>query len=205
MAERSVAGRLATRAGDNTDDTAETAGLGPRLVAYFLDSVVLAVFALVFAIIAGAIVFISSDGGENNPSDEAFSALVIVILATMPAWLLFTISIFWRRGQSLGQYLMGLEITRDEGGVPSNGQIVAYCLCLHPLLFHPIMAVIWAYATYQSVLHSSLLLVIVGITMAMLCLLGPIASLAFAAVDGRRRGIHDRLAGMRVIKVLYAE
>ena len=205
MAERSVAGRLAAGAGDDADDATETAGLGSRLLAYLLDSVVLAVFALVFAIIAGAIVFISSDGGENNPSDEAFSALVIVILATMPAWLLFTVSMFWRRGQSIGQYLMGLEITRDEGGVPGNGQIVAYGLCLHPLIFHPIMAVIWAYATYQSVLHSSLLLVIVGITMAMLCLLGPLASLVFAASDRRHRGIHDRLAGIRVIKVLFAE
>jgi uncharacterized RDD family membrane protein YckC len=191
---------------DNADDAAETAGLGPRLVAYVLDSVVLAAFALIFAIAAGAIVFFSSDGGESNPSDEAFSALVIVILLTVPAWFLFTVGLFWKRGQSVGQYLMGIEVSRDDGKVPGNGQILAYAACLHPLVFHPIMALLWAYAAYQSlIVQSSLVLLIVGITMALLSLLGPVASLAFVLSDGRRRGIHDRLAGMRVIKVLYGE
>jgi uncharacterized RDD family membrane protein YckC len=190
---------------ENADDAAETAGLGPRLAAYFLDSVVLGAFALIFAIAAGAIIYFSSDGGETNPSDRAFSALVIVILLTVPAWLAFTVALFWKRGQSIGQYLMGIEITRDDGKVPSNGQIFAYSICLHPLVFHPIMAILWAYAAYQSVLQSSLLLLIVGFTMAMLSLLGPLASLAFVLTDKRRRGIHDRLAGMRVIRVLYGE
>jgi uncharacterized RDD family membrane protein YckC len=205
MAEESVAGRLAAARGNGADDSAETAGLGARLVAYLLDSVFLSLFALVFAIIGGAIVFFSSDGGETNPSDEAFSALVVVILLTMPAWLLFTVVMFWRRGQSIGQYLMGLEITRDDGGVPGNAQIAAFSLCLHPLLFNPIMAIIWAYAAYQSLIQESLLFVIISITMAVLCVAAPFAGLAFAAADRRRRGIHDRLAGMRVIKVLYSE
>ncbi|MGE0057401.1 MAG: RDD family protein [Dehalococcoidia bacterium] len=200
-----MAGRLAAVGRDNADDAAETAGLGPRLAAYLLDSVVLGVFALIFAIAAGAIIFFSSDGGESNPSDEAFSALVIVILLTMPAWFLFALALFWKRGQSIGQYLMGIEITRDDGKVPGNGQIAAYLICLHPLLFHPVMAVLWAYAAYQSLIHSSLVLLIVGIAMALLSILGPLASLAFALTDSRRRGIHDRLAGMRVIRVLYGE
>ena len=38
--------------------------------------------------------------------------------------------------------------------------------------------------------------------MALLCLSAPLRQPIFAAVDRRRRGIHDRLAGMRVIKVL---
>jgi uncharacterized RDD family membrane protein YckC len=205
MAERSVAGRLAAVGRDSADDSAETSGLGVRLFAYFLDSVLVSVFALVFAIIAGAIIFISSDGGQNDPSDEAFSALVVVVLATMPAWLLFAIAMFVRRGQSVGQYLMGLEITREDGSVPSSGEIVAYLLCLHPLLFNPVLAIIWAFAAYQSVFHSSVILLVGGIAMALLCIVAPLASLVFAAVDRHRRGVHDRLAGMRVIKVLYAE
>ncbi len=205
MAERSVAGRLAAVGRDNADDAAETAGLGPRLAAYLLDSVVLSVFALIFAIAAGAIIFFSSDGGESNPSDDAFSALVVVILLTVPAWFLFTTALFWKRGQSIGQYLMGIEITRDDGKVPGNAQIAAYVFCLHPLLFHPIMAVLWAYAAYQSLIHSSLVLLIVGIAMAFISIIGPLATLAFVMTDRRRRGIHDRLAGMRVIKVLEGE
>ena len=67
------------------------------------------------------------------------------------------------------------------------------------------MAVLWAYAAYQSLIHSSLVFLMVGFTMAILSVVGPLASLAFALSDKRRRGIHDRLAGMRVIKVLYAE
>jgi len=205
MAERSVAGRLAAGGRDSPDDSAETAGLGARLVAYLLDSVFLSLFALVFAIIGGAVVFFSSDGGQTNPSDEAFSALVIVILLTIPAWLLFTLVMFWRRGQSVGHYLMGLEITRDDGGVPGNAQIVAYTLLLHPLLFNPIIAIIWAYAGYQSLIQESLLFLIISFTMAFICLLAPFLSLLFAGADGRRRGLHDRLAGMRLIKVLYSE
>lgn len=200
-----MAGRLAAGGREDADDAAETAGLGPRLLAYFLDSVVLAAFALIFAIAAGAIVFFSSNGGETNPSDDAFTALVIVVLLTMPAWFLFTVALFWKRGQSIGQYLVGIEITRDDGKVPGNGQILAYAICLHPLIFHPIMAILWAYAAYQSLIQSSLLLLIAGMTMAFLSLLGPLASLVFALGDGRRRGVHDRLAGMRVVKVLYGE
>ena len=71
--------------------------------------------------------------------------------------MIFTLAMFWRRGQSVGQYLMGLEITRDDGGMPGNGQIAAYTLCLHPLIFNPIMAMIWAYAAYQSLIEESLL------------------------------------------------
>lgn len=205
MAERSAAHRLATVRGHSADDATETAGLGPRLFAYILDSVVLFGFTMVFVTIAGLIIFISSDGGDHNPSDRAFTALVIVMLAAMPAWLIFTIGWFLRRGQSVGQYLLCLEITRDEGGVPSNGQVVAYSLALHPLVFHPIMALLWGYASYQSVIHSSLIFLLVGISMGVLCVLAPFASLFFAASDRRRRGIHDRIAGMRVVKVIDAE
>lgn len=205
MAERSAAGRLAGATGEIADASAETASLGSRVLAYLLDTVVLFFVALLFAIVAGSIVFISSNGGETNPSDGAFTALVVVILLTMPAWFLFSVAMFLKRGQSVGQYLMGIEITREDGGVPGNGQIVAYTLCLHPLMFNPILATIWAYAAFQSVIHESLVLLIVGIAMAFLGLVAPVASLLFMLTDGRRRGIHDRLAGMRVVKVLYAE
>ena len=206
MAERSAASRLAAVEGDSADDAAETAGLGPRLIAYLLDSVVLFGFTMVFATISGLIVFISSDFGDENPSDGAFLAQVLVLLATMPAWLLFTLALFWRQGQSVGQYLMGLEITRDDPGVPSNGQITAYAVLLHPLIFHPVIATLWLYGVYQSiVLATSSVLLVAGLVMSALCILTPLASLVFAASDRRRRGLHDRLAGMRVIKVLNTE
>ena len=201
-----MASRLAAVAEDSTGDAAETAGLGPRLLAYLLDSVVLFGFTMVFATIAGSIIFISSSFGEENPSDGAFLALVVVLLATMPAWLLFTLALFWWRGQSVGQYLMGLEITRDDSGVPSNGQLAAYSVLLHPIVFHPIMAVLWLYEVYQSVVvAASSILLVAGLVMGVLCVLAPLASLLFAAADRRRRGLHDRLAGMRVVKVAFGE
>lgn len=205
MAERSAASRLAAARGAIADDASGAAGLGSRLFAYLLDSVVLFGFTMVFATVAGLTIFISSDGGENNPSDDAFTALVVIVLATMPAWLLFTVGMFLRRGQSVGHYLTGLEITRDDRGVVSNAQVVAYCLVLHPLVFHPIMALLWAYAAYQSVIHSSLVFLLVAISMAVLCILAPLASLLFAASDRGRRGIHDRIAGVRVVRVADAE
>lgn len=191
---------------DSADDAAETAGLGPRLLAYLIDSVVLLVFVMVFFIVAGLILLVSSDFGENNASDEAFLALVLVLLAAMPAWVLFTLAMFWWRGQSVGQYALGLEITREDGDRPDSGQVTAYALLLHPLVFHPILAGLWLYEVYQSVLvaESSILLV-VGVAMAALCLLAPLASLAFAVSDRRRRGLHDRLAGIRLVTVTYAE
>lgn len=202
MAERSAASRLAASGRGRADETAQTAGLGPRLLAYLLDSVICFGFTMVFATIGGLVIFVSSGGGDRNPSDAAFSALVIVVLATVPAWLLFVAGMYLRRGQSPGQYVTGIEITRDDGGVVSSAQVIAYCLVLHPLVYHPILAGVWAYASYQSVMHSSLILLLGGITMTVLCIAAPLVSLLFVLTDGRRRGIHDRIAGVRVVKVL---
>jgi uncharacterized RDD family membrane protein YckC len=208
MAERSAAQGLAAVGGEIADEaaSAETAGLGARLLAYLLDTVVLFAMTMVFSTIAGLIILVSSDFGENDASDEAFLALVLVILACLPVWVLITMALFWWRGQSVGQYLMSIEITRDDGGVPSTGQIAAYTLLLHPLVFHPIVAALWMYVVYQSVIlvESSILIVAAGV-MATLCVLGPLTNLAFAAFDHRRRGVHDRLAGIRVVKVIYGE
>ena len=125
---RSAAGRLAAGAGDNADDATETAGLGPRLARVSPRqrcSCPYSRWCLPSLPVQSS--FSAAMAARTIPATR-HSPLSYCHSATMPAWFLFTVAMFWRRGQSVGQYLIGLEVTRDDGGVPSNGQIVAYWL-----------------------------------------------------------------------------
>jgi uncharacterized RDD family membrane protein YckC len=161
---------------------------------------------MVFAIVAGLIVFVSSNYGDRNPSDAAFLALVIVLLATMPSWLLLTFALLKRRGQTIGQYLFGLRVEREDRGQPTSGQLGAYLTALHPLVFHPGFAGLWGLLAYESVvIVTSSVMLYFSLTMVFLCLVAPVASLLFAAADRQRRGVHDRIAGLRVTMLEYDE
>ena len=206
MAKRMAAARSALVGGDDAENAAASsrAGLGARLIAYLIDSIFLFGFTAVFATIAGLTVFVSSDFGEENPSDGAFLALVIILLASMPSWILLNLLLLRFRSQTLGQYVLGLGVTREDGEPPTVRQLGLYFAALHPLGFHPIFAMLWALIAWESVvLASSTVLFIGSIALALLCIAGPVASLLFAAVDGRHRGIHDRLAGLVLIRLAH--
>ena len=204
MAERLAAARPALVGGENVEDAAGTwrVGIGVRALAYLIDSVFLFGFTAVFATIAGLTIFISSDFGEENPSDGAFLALVVILVAAMPSWILLNLLLLRFRSQSLGQYVLGLRIVREDGNPARIRQLCVYFAALHPLGFHPIFAGLWALVAWESVvLATSTVLFLAAIALALLCLAGPVASLVFAALDGRRRGVHDRLAGLVMVRL----
>ncbi len=190
--------------GDDAENAAESsrAGLGVRLIAYLIDSIFLFGFTAVFATIAGLTVFVSSNFGDENPSDGAFLALVIILLAAMPSWIALNLLLLRFRSQTLGQYVLGLSVVREDGDPAKIRQLCLYFAALHPLGFHPIFAILWALVAWESVvLATSTVLFIAALVLALLCIFGPLANLFFAAVDGRRRGVHDRLAGLVLVRL----
>ena len=204
MAERVAGSRLAVKAGEAPSQVPdeEQAGLGPRCLAYAVDSMLLFGFCMAFSAAAFLVIFLGSDTGRRNISDGEEWAFVAFLLATFPAWLVFNVGLVTTRGHTVGQYVIGLRVVNQSGEQPEPGRVVMYWLALHPLLFHPFLALPWGlFATLGVTIAGSSLLFVLALAMAFLCLVTPFASLLFMALDPQRRGIHDRLAGIRIVQL----
>ena len=80
--------------------------------------------------------------------------------------------------------------------------MVVYWMALHPLLFHPIIGVFWLLVSYLSVVETANDVLLYGsMALAGLGLLAPFAGFLFAIGDPRHRGIHDRIAGVKVVRL----
>ena len=201
MAER-LAARPAARgvAGAGRLAGGENAGAGKRLLSYLLDSLFLLAFTLVFFTAAGLYIFLSSSSGRTNPSDEAFSLFAAILVATVPSWFILCAALLLLRRQTLGQYIAGLKVASEDGAPPGALRILAYLAALHPLIYHPLLASVWALIWYLSVADFRGDVVVLGsLAMAIVSLIAPLASLAFLLADPARRSIHDRLAGVKVV------
>jgi uncharacterized RDD family membrane protein YckC len=199
MAERLAASGAAGRLSQVSAD--DRASLSARILAYCLDSIVLFAFTAVFFAIAGSIIMVSSDFGEGTASDEAFTGLIVVLMATMPCWLLLNVFLLRRRGQTVGQYVIGLRVVAEDGSKPETQRLISYWLALHPLVFHPLLGGLWLLFAFQSLSLQSDLLLIVSLALALLSAVAPVAALIFAVIDPEHRALHDRLAGTRVVYV----
>src|SRR5437868_1640121 len=203
MAERVAASRLITpRSSLSNSDIAARAGLGVRTLSFLLDSLVLFAFTMLFATAAFLDIFFRSDSGKSNPSDAAIWTGVAILVAAVPCWLVFNLLLGVRRGQTVGQYVLGLRVLREDGRRPGPGRLILYWLALHPVLFHPLLTFFWGLLAYVSLsLSGSPTLVLGGLFVALLCLAGPIVALLSISGDGGRRGLHDRVAGVVVTKL----
>ena len=203
MAERVAASRLAaSRKAVSSAGGGARAGLGVRALSFLLDSLVLFAFTMLFATAAFLVIFLRSDSGKSNPSDAAIWTGVAVLLAAVPAWLFFNLLLGLKRGQTAGQYILGLRVMREDGRRPAAGRLLLYWLALHPVLFHPLLMVFWGLLAYVSLsLSGSSTLVLAGLLVCVLCLLGPLVALVTIAADEGRRGLHDRVAGLVVTKL----
>jgi uncharacterized RDD family membrane protein YckC len=177
----------------------EPAGLGSRLVAYILDSVFLFAFTMLFATGSFLNIYLSSDSGRDNASDGTIWLSVYVLLLTVPAWYVLNVALTSRRGQTVGQYVMGLRLVSADEAPLTPKRLATYWLALHPLLFHPMLAGFWLLFAWVAIsISENDLLLVLGLGLAILCILAPLVSLAFALFDRQHRGVHDRLAGVRV-------
>ncbi|HLF72403.1 MAG TPA: RDD family protein [Dehalococcoidia bacterium] len=201
MAERLAASGFASGA-SAAYASGDHAGIGVRLLAYALDSIVMVAFAGVFATLAFLAILLSTDSGYSSPSDGSIWVAEAFLIATIPAWLALNVWLGIKRGQTVGQYVVGLRVVTEEGEAPAPKRWLLYWLALHPLLFHPVFAGFWALFAYLGVTiaENTAVAVFAG-AMTGLCLVAPLFGLGFALSDPQRRAIHDRLAGARVVRL----
>lgn len=184
------------------ETASQPAGLGSRLMAYVLDSVFLFAFAMLFVTASFLNIFLSSDSGRDNAGDGTIWLSVYILLLTVPAWGLFNWALTSRKAHTVGQYVLGLRLTSADEARLTPKRLAAYWLALHPLLFHPMLAGFWLLFAWVGIsISESDALLVFGLALAIICILAPLASLAFAAFDRQHRGVHDRLAGVRVCKL----
>lgn len=204
MAQRFAAARIAARSleRDSAHDVdLDHAPLSSRILAYLIDSIALAGISLLFFAAAGVNVYVRSDGGRETLSDAAITDSFLILMATIPVWLLLSLALDIRGGQSVGKYVIGLQAVGIDGRPAGPARHLLHWLALHPLLFHPFIGVFFAsFAIYSVSFAESSVLLFSGLAMTLLCILAPVASLFFALGDSQRRGIHDWLAAMKVVR-----
>jgi uncharacterized RDD family membrane protein YckC len=171
----------------------EYASFEARLVAATLDLLVLVILAALCVLVGSLIVLVSSDFERVDPSDAAINAFWICIGAIAPLVLLYLFVSFAWKGQTIGDAVMQLMVIRSDGRplgiLGSLARVVGLLSYLVIVLAGIIAAVFFQDST-----------IIAGIAIGIaifLVLLG----ILWAAFDGRRRTLHDRLAGTIVVRI----
>lgn len=176
------------------------ARLEARLVAFVVDSVVLLSFILVLLAVAGLQLLIASDFGEGEAPDSSFYAVLGVVMAVIPLWLAFNVALCRWRGQTVGKYVADIRVVREDGRPLDARTSLVRFLLLHPLLFHPFLALLWVLtgAILTSLTVSAAVLV-VTFALALLSVAAPLLAVGSILLDGQRRALHDRVAGTTVV------
>ncbi len=179
------------------------AGLGTRIAAYLVDSIVLLMFLLIFFVISGAVLLFTSDWGADDPPDAAFSAFIAILIGgPLVSWSLFNLMLDRWRAQSIGMYVVGIRAHFDGPGGRTTGGVLLRWFGLNPVLFHPVLVPVWALlAAYATSVTLSRSVLVLTLTLVFLCVVAPIVSFATMALDSERRGVHDRLARTHVVPV----
>jgi len=176
------------------------APLEARLVAFVVDSVVLLSFIFVFLAVAGLQLLLTSDFGEEDPPDSSFNAILGIVMAVIPLWLAFNVALCRWRGQTVGKYVADIRIVREDGKPLDVGTSLVRFLLLHPLLFHPFLALLWLLTAAITVsVTVSFAVLVVAAALAFLSLAAPFLTAGSVVLDGRRRALHDRVAGTTVV------
>lgn len=185
----------------NDAETAGVASLRVRVGGYVVDMVIFSAVAMIMVVVAGAQLLLVTHGATRNASDPTLYAFLAIIGLGAPlVWTVLNVFLLLARHQTGGQYVAGVRVARADGGEPSGRAIVAWWFCLNPVLFSWPMAIV---AGLPSSGVISLLLqratLATFLALLVLCVAAPLVALAAAATDGRRRGLHDRIAGTIVV------
>jgi len=113
------------------------ASLQLRIVAFILDTIVLASCFMLFVAAGGLQTLLRSDFGDVDPPESAYYIWLGFILAFIPfAFLYFALLWFWR-GQSVGMMAVHIAVARRNGEPLSMwralGRALAWALSLLPL------------------------------------------------------------------------
>jgi uncharacterized RDD family membrane protein YckC len=157
---------------------------------------------MVFIAAGLVVLFISSDSGLRDPSDASIRTFVLIQLAMPPAWFMLNLVLTLQRRQSLGQYILGLRVESEDGAPLLPRRLLFRAIALNPLTYHPLLAAFWFFLGLASVsLLESSAVYLACIALALLCLMAPLVSFAFALSDQQRRGVHDWLAVTKVVRL----
>ena len=169
-------------------------------MAFVVDSVVLLSFIFVFLAVAGLQLLLTSDFGEEDPPDSSFNAILGIVMAVIPLWLAFNVALCRWRGQTVGKYVADIKIVREDGRPLDVGSLLVRFLLLHPLLFHPFLALLWLLTAAITVsVTVSFAVLVVAAALVFLSLAAPFLAAGSVLLDGRRRALHDRVAGTAVV------
>jgi uncharacterized RDD family membrane protein YckC len=178
----------------------ESAGLEPRLISFIFDSIILLAFLALFAIVAMLQLLVRSNFGDADPPDSAYYTALGIIAGVVPFWLLFNLWLTSWRGQTVGKFIVGIRVEREDGTRPGVGRSLARILLLDPILWHPLLAIPWALLLiYGTMLTSNSIVLFATMTVLLLSIVASPVALIAALADGHRRAIHDRIAGTLVI------
>jgi uncharacterized RDD family membrane protein YckC len=99
------------------------AGLQLRVVAFFLDIMVLISCGMLFAAAAGAYLVVDSGFNDGNLSDRAPYVAVAIFLAYVFVFLpLYHVLLWMRWGQTVGKMAVRIKVLSAEGGPVTLGQ-----------------------------------------------------------------------------------
>ncbi len=179
------------------------AHLSARVSAYFVDSIVLFAFILIFFVIAGLELLIADSRTAEDPSDAAFYAFAAIALGgSLIAWSAFNLTLMRWRGQTIGMYVIGIKTVGEDGTALTTGRTLLRWFGLHPLLFHPLLLPIWLILSYLIFAATpSRAALAISLVPVLLCLVAPVVSLSTALLDRERRALHDRLAHTLVVHI----
>ena len=182
------------------------ARLEARLVAFVVDSVVLLSFTLVLLAVAGLQLLIASDFGKEDPPDSSFYAILAIVMAVIPLWLAFNVVLCRWRGQTVGKYVADIKVVREDGQPLGLRTSLVRFLLLHPLLFHPFLALLWLLtAAVVTSLTVSAAVLVVTLALVFVSLAAPFLATGAVLLDGKRRALHDRVTGTTVVRASNPE
>jgi uncharacterized RDD family membrane protein YckC len=171
-----------------------------RLVAFVLDVIVLlAVFALFFAV-AFLQILIRTDFGEKDTPDSAVWAAAIILAAYCFLFLpLYFIGLWAWRGQTVGQMAMVIRVARRDGRPVGLARATARVggLNLLPPIFVASLLALPATGASQDVLTAVIL--VLGLAAAVLIVIQVVGFLMIP-FDPQRQALHDRLAGTVMVE-----
>jgi uncharacterized RDD family membrane protein YckC len=165
-----------------------------RLVAFVLDVIVLlAVFALFFAV-AFLQILIRTDFGEKDTPDSAVWAAAIILAAYCFLFLpLYFIGLWAWRGQTVGQMAMVIRVARPDGrpvGLARAAVRVGGLNFLPPIFVASLLALPATGASEDVLIALILVLALAAVVLIVIQVVG----FLMIPFDPQRQALHDRLA-----------
>jgi hypothetical protein len=169
-----------------------------RAGGYVVDMVIFAAIAMTVIVVAGFLLLATTNWAKKDPSDPQFYLFLSLIGLGAPlVWSALNLVLLAVRGQTGGQYVAGIKLTREDGSALRMRDAIVWWFCFNPLLFS------WAMACVTGApLVAIMLIVLTNVTIVAfgvlisICIAAPLIALISATIDRQHRALHDRIAGV---------